>query len=289
MLLNFHFLHLLIGISIANWRYTEGCTTTYWADEFDGSSDLSSNWNYNVGGNGWGNQELQYYTNLATNSRIESNALIIEARKEVYNNSNNYTSARLVSKRGFTYGIFEMRAKLPQGNGTWPAFWLLPSKKGSVWPDDGEIDIMEHVGYDPGVMHGTIHTKIFNHKLATSKSGTKKVVDPFGTWHTYKLDWNASRIQIFVDDVKYFEYTNTSNSTYETWPFYGEFKIILNLAIGGSWGGLGGVDTSIFPQKYTIDYVRWNSTSGASLTYSSASASSFFTFLGTFYIILKFV
>src|SRR5215203_2246485 len=144
-----------------------------WSDEFDknGLPD-STKWNYDVGGDGWGNNELQYYTSKRKeNARVDSGLLIIEARKEDMK-GNKYTSARLVSKgKGdWTYGRFEIKARLPKGVGTWPAIWMLGSATPLEWPDDGEIDIMEHVGFDPGVVHASIHTRLYNHVQATQRT-----------------------------------------------------------------------------------------------------------------------
>ena len=158
--------------------FSNGQAKILWSDEFDGSTSLSTNWKYDIGGHGWGNHEWQYYTDRSVNSRIENGNLIIDARKEAYG-GNQYTSARLLSKRTFKYGILEMRAKLPKGRGTWPAFWLLSAKQPFSWPRNGEIDVMEHVGFEPGVIHGTIHCDKYNWPKNNQKTELKQLLIHF--------------------------------------------------------------------------------------------------------------
>jgi beta-glucanase (GH16 family) len=229
-----------------------------WADEFDytGLPDPKK-WNYDVGGSGWGNQEKQYYTKDRTqNARVENGKLIIEAHKEDFG-GNRYTSARLITKgKGdWTYGKIEVRAKLPKGIGTWPAIWMLASTNPLKWPDDGEIDIMEHVGFDPNVIHGTIHTKAFNHSIGTQKGAQIKIEDSQTAFHTYTIDWTRSSIDWYVDDKKYFSFFN-ENIGKDNYPFTTNFYLLLNIAIGGGWGGQKGIDDTIFPQRMEIEYVR---------------------------------
>lgn len=229
-----------------------------WSDEFDytGLPD-SSKWSYNTGGHGWGNHELEYYTGKrAENARVENGNLIIEARKEPFEGMN-YTSARLVSKgKGdFKYGKIEVRARLPKGRGTWPAIWMLASKTPLQWPDDGEIDIMEHVGHDQGVIHGTIHCKKYNHTINTQKGAKVPVADCSENFHVYTVEWNADSLMIGVDNNVYFHFAN-EHSGYDAWPFDNKMHLLLNIAVGGDWGGEQGVDETIWPQKMEIDYVR---------------------------------
>lgn len=232
-----------------------------WADEFDytGLPD-STKWSYDVGGHGWGNEELQYYTNKRMeNARVENGKLIIEARKENYE-GNDYTSARLITKHkgDWTYGKIKIRAKLPQGTGTWPALWMLPTQwiyGSGDWPDVGEIDIMEHVGYDEGVIHGTIHTHDFNHMDGTQKSGQTIVEDAVDAFHVYSIEWTKEEIRWYVDGNKFFTYENNGDG-WSAWPFDHPFHLIMNIAVGGTWGGAEGVDDTIFPQKLEVDYVR---------------------------------
>lgn len=235
--------------------------TLVWFDEFnyDGYPDPKK-WNYDVGGHGWGNNELQYYTEFElNNARVENGKLIIEARKENYQN-NLYTSARLVTKNkgDWTYGRFEIRAKLPSGRGTWPAIWMLPTDwnlgNGS-WPDNGEIDIMEHVGYDPGVIHASIHCNKYVWTNNTQKTATIKIPDCTSEFHNYILEWSDSEIKIYVDDKHYFTFQNERKG-WEYWPFFKNFHLLLNIAVGGNWGGAQGIDDSIFPQKMEVEYVR---------------------------------
>ena len=229
-----------------------------WADEFNytGLPD-SSKWNYDVGGSGWGNNELEYYTQKRLeNSRVENGNLTIEARRESWQGMN-YTSARLVTKNkgDWQYGKIEVRAKIPRGRGTWPAIWMLASNTPLKWPDDGEIDIMEHVGFDQGVIHGTIHCKKYNHVIGTQKSATIRVPDCSDSFHVYSVEWDNINIRISVDSTTYFVFSN-ENSGYDAWPFYNRMHLLLNIAVGGNWGGQQGVDDTIWPQKMEIDYVR---------------------------------
>ncbi|MBV9987838.1 MAG: glycoside hydrolase family 16 protein [Chitinophagaceae bacterium] len=229
-----------------------------WHDEFDhaGLPD-ASRWSYDVGGHGWGNQELQYYTAAKPeNARVENGHLIIEARKESVG-KNAYTSARLVTKgKGdWTYGRIDVRAKLPKGVGTWPAIWMLGSTTPLKWPDDGEIDIMEHVGYDQGKIHGSVHCKKYYHSIGTQKTATTMVPDCSENFHVYSLEWDAEKITVLVDNKAYFTFNN-EHSGAEAWPFNKPFHLLLNIAVGGGWGGQKGVDESIFPQKMEVDYVR---------------------------------
>jgi beta-glucanase (GH16 family) len=229
-----------------------------WSDEFDytGLPD-SSKWNYDVGGDGWGNNELQFYTEKrAENARVENGMLIIEARKEDWQ-KNHYTSTRLVTKgKGdWKYGRIEVRAKLPKGVGTWPAIWMLGSNTPLNWPDDGEIDIMEHVGYNPGYIHASIHCKKFNHIIGTQKTDTIIVPDFSEKFHVYTIEWNADKVSIGVDSTVYFNFTN-EHSGYDAWPFDNKLYLLLNVAVGGNWGGQKGVDDRIWPQRMEIDYVR---------------------------------
>lgn len=229
-----------------------------WNDEFNykGFPD-STKWSYNIGGEGWGNDEKQYYTaHQLKNARVENGNLIIEARKEQIG-KNNYTSARIVTKgKGdWLYGKIDVRAKLPKGLGTWPAIWMLGSTTPFNWPDDGEIDIMEHVGYDQGVIHASTHCKKYYHIIGTQKTATTTVADCSEKFHVYSLEWNADSISIFIDQRKYFTVVN-EHSGKDAWPFNQPFHLLLNIAVGGFWGGAKGIDDSIFPQKMEIDYVR---------------------------------
>jgi beta-glucanase (GH16 family) len=235
-----------------------------WNDEFDSNEEAQlpnpAKWVYNVGGHGWGNDELQYYTERQLkNARVENGMLIIEAHKEKFD-KNDYTSARLVTKgKGdWLYGRFEIRAKLPSGRGTWPAIWMLASQRSygsQFWPDNGEIDIMEHVGFNPDKVHATVHTKSFNHSIGTQVGQDITLPAAETKFHVYTIEWYEDRIDAYVDSIKYFTFEN-NGSGWEAWPFDKPFHLILNIAVGGSWGGQNGVDDSIFPTRLEIDYVR---------------------------------
>ena len=231
-----------------------------WADEFDdaGLPD-STKWTYDVGGHGWGNNELQYYTERRPeNARVEGGHLVITARQEDWDD-NDYTSARLVSKQDWTYGRFEVRAQLPSGRGTWPAIWMLPTNDtygDDYWPDNGEIDIMEHVGYDEGVIHGTIHTKAFNHIEGTDKGSSRTIPTATSEFHTYALEWTPGEIRVSVDGQTYFTFQNREQYGWQEWPFDQPFHLLLNVAVGGTWGGAEGIDDSVFPERMVLDYVR---------------------------------
>lgn len=232
-----------------------------WGDEFDyeGLPD-ETKWDYDVGGSGWGNNELQYYTN-DSNAYVSGGFLTIEARKEELNGKD-YTSARLVTrnKGDFLYGKFEIRAKLPEGVGTWPAIWMLPTdwEYGS-WPASGEIDIMEHVGYNQDTVHASIHTKSYNHSINTQKTATKYIEGVSDEFHVYTVEWLPDVIYGYIDDELYFtfdplKYKSLPSSS--EWPFDKRMHLLLNIAIGGGWGGVKGVDDDIFPQTMIVDYVR---------------------------------
>lgn len=237
-----------------------------WSDEFDYSGlPDSTKWGYDIGGGGWGNEELQYYTEgRKENARVEKGRLIIEARRDGLED-NKYTSARLVSKNkgDWTYGRFEARAKLPFGRGTWPAIWMLPSQKSygdTGWPDNGEIDIMEHVGFDPEVVHGSAHTKAYYHSIGTQKTSKIRVPGACTKFNLYAVEWTPKEIRWYVNGTHFFTFSNERLSQpkfdYRQWPFDKPFHLILNLAVGGGWGGAQGVDDSIWPQRMEIDYVR---------------------------------
>jgi beta-glucanase (GH16 family) len=239
-----------------------------WSDEFDvaGLPDAAK-WSYDVERNsaGWYNNELQYYGNgRPENSRVENGMLVITARREDLSalglpdwSGQRYSSARLITrdKASWTYGFIEVRAKLPCGVGTWPAIWTLSTPPQSRWPDDGEIDIMEHVGFDPGVVHGTVHTGAYNHTRGNHRSATTNVADACSEFHRYQMTWSSSRITVGVDDRNYFQYSNDSSGNAE-WPFDSPQFLILNIAVGGDWGGQQGVNDAIFPVQMEVDYVR---------------------------------
>jgi len=234
-------------------------TTPTWADEFDYTGlPNTSKWDYDIGGSGWGNNEKQYYTNTIANASVADGKLSIIAKKENINGMN-YSSARMVTrnKMDALYGRFEISAKLPTGRGTWPAIWMLPTDRAyGDWPKSGEIDIMEHVGYDQNNVHFTTHTESYYFKINTQKTSTKYIADASTAFHVYRVDWTPYAVRGYYDNVMIFEFTNEGTG-YKAWPFDKRFHLLLNLAIGGDWGGAQGIDDSIFPQKMEIDYVRY--------------------------------
>ena len=234
-----------------------------WADEFDGAQIDRDAWRFDIARNaqGWYNHELQYYADARPeNARIERGVLVIEARHEALPKQPDwggqaYSSAKLVTRKAYGYGFYEIRAKLPCGRGTWPAIWLLPS--GGAWPDDGEIDVMEMVGWQSGVVHATLHSGAFNHRLGTQRGAEKSVETSCTAFHRYQLNWRADAITIGVDDHAYMQVRNDQPGGKPAWPFTRPYNLILNLAIGGDWGGAKGVDDAALPQRMAVDYVRY--------------------------------
>jgi len=232
-----------------------------WNDEFDrdGLPD-PARWSYDVGGDGWGNHELQYYTKARKeNARVEKGWLIIEAHRELWYGSK-FTSARLVTKNKGDWhsGRFEIRARLPLARGSWPAIWMLPTVwnlGNGGWPDNGEIDIMEHVGYDPGVIHASTHSQKNQWRNKNQRTATIKVPDASTAFHTYTLEWDAEEMRVYVDRQHYFT-SRKEGGDWTSWPFERDFHLVLNLAVGGDWGGVKGVDREAFPQRMEVDYVR---------------------------------
>ena len=248
---------LFLLVCFANAQHKIG--ELVWSDEFNytGLPD-SSKWSYNIGGSGWGNDEIEYYTsNKKENARVENGKLIIEARKEECNGMH-YSSARLVTKgKGdWLYGRIDVRAKLPKGKGTWPAIWMLSSDWSyGHWPESGEIDIMEHVGYDPDAIHFSTHCKDYYFRINTQKTAIMKADRSDSLFYTYSVDWTPDKIDGYINDSLYFSTTN-ERLGWKKWPFDKPFHLILNLAVGGFWGGAAGIDESIWPQKMEVDYVR---------------------------------
>jgi len=232
------------------------------ADEFDGATVDATRWQFDRSRNaqGWYNHERQYYG--PDNARIAHGSLVIEARRETSSGTRKrdwggqtYTSAKIVSRKTFGYGFYEVRARLPCGRGTWPAIWLLPSS--GVWPAAGEIDIMEMVGWDPNVVHATLHSKTYNHARGTQRGAQVTVPTACTAFHTYQLDWRPDAIVIGVDGRGYMRVLNDQPGNTAAWPFTRPYHLILNLAIGGDWGGAKGIDDAALPQQMTVDYVRY--------------------------------
>jgi len=233
--------------------------TLVWADEFNATSINSAKWGYDTGGDGWGNGEAQYYTNNANNSFIEDGKLVIKAMIQNFGGSS-YTSARLVTrnKGDWTYGKVVVRAKLPGGAGTWPAIWMLPTDwLYGGWPNSGEIDVMESVGFAPDIIHGTAHTGDYNWLNGTlPPGGSATIPTATSAFHDYTIEWDEDYLKWYVDDVNYFTFLNDQTNNSATWPFDKRFHLLLNVAIGGTWGGQQGIDNNIFPVRMEVDYVR---------------------------------
>ena len=245
--------------SISSLQSGENQYKLVWSDEFntDGLPD-STKWGYDVGATGWGNNELEYYSLARSeNARVAGGKLIIEARQETVSGKKYYTSARLITKKKaqWTYGKFEIKAMIPKGRGTWPTVWMLPAKEPMQWPNDGELDIMEAVGFNPDVIYGTAHTLWYNGSNGLQKSGTKFISDAQDSFHVYSIEWTDKKVTWFIDNEVYYSYSDPGLGA-AAWPFNNDFYLILNIAIGGNFGGKDGVDESIFPQQMVIDYVR---------------------------------
>jgi len=232
-----------------------------WKDDFDytGLPD-SLKWTYDTEGNdsGWGNYEAQFYTeNRIENARVENGTLKITALKEDFQDKK-YTSARLITKSDWKYGRFETRAKLPAGRGTWAAIWMMPggwSFDDGNWPDVGEFDIMEHVGHKPGVIHASAHSRDYQWQKGTQKTDTIHIKNATEEFHVYTWEWDKNSVKAYVDEQVYFEYQNEGLGETK-WPYEKPFYLILNVAVGGAWGGLQGIDEEAFPQTMEVDYVR---------------------------------
>lgn len=230
----------------------EDFTNLVWSDEFEtpGAPDPAY-WSYNTGtgDNGWGNNEAQYYTNSATNVKVEGGVLKLTAKKEILNGSQ-YTSARIVTdaKFSFKYGKIVVRAKLPTGGGTWPAIWMLGQNYSTaIWPACGEIDMMEHKGNEPNVIHGTLHYP--GHSGGNADTATTTITNASSEFHLYKIIWSATAIKFYVDDTLYHSYANTASSPYNN-PFF----IVLNVAMGGTFGGT--IDPAFTQSTMEVDYVK---------------------------------
>lgn len=229
----------------------------YWREEFNykGLPDTAK-WNYETGGGGFGNHELEYYTH-AKNAVVSKGVLSIQARKENIDGMN-YSSARMVTngKAAFLYGRFEIKAKLPAGRGLWPAIWMMPVKETyGGWPASGEIDIMEQVGYDPDTIHISTHTREQNWMKKNGITSLTYVKTATSEFHIYRIDWTPEGIEGFIDGKKVFQHPNIHKGP-GYWPFDKPFYLILNVAIGGDWGGKHGVDDAIFPAQMEVDYIR---------------------------------
>jgi beta-glucanase (GH16 family) len=238
-----------------------------WSDEFsgpDGSSPDSKKWTYDIGGNGWGNHELEFYTNRKENARIEKGILVITVQKESFTGADGvtreYTSARLKTQNLFTqtYGRFEARIKIPEGQGIWPAFWMLGQDIPSTgWPKCGEIDIMENIGKEPGTIHGSLHGPSTNGptsdltSIFTLLAGQSFAAD----FHLYAVEWEPETVRFYVDSSLYAAFHSSDWPAGGKWVFDHPFFIILNVAVGGDWPGSPDASTK-FPKSMLVDYVR---------------------------------
>ena len=226
-----------------------------WHDEFDGTAIDKANWQFDLGGHGFGNEEHEYYTDRPENARLEDGMLVIEARLEDYQ-GRPYTSARLKTQglQTFTYGRIEARLKIPYGQGIWPAFWMLGDNIETVdWPGCGEIDIMENIGREPAIVHGTLHGP--GYSGAAGPTGAYTLTDGrfADDFHVYAIEWEADEIRWYVDDIHY--QTLTRADVHGSWVFDHPFFILLNVTVGGLWPGYPD-DTTTFPQQMRVDYVR---------------------------------
>lgn len=223
-----------------------------WNDEFTGSK-LSGDWTYEVQPAGWVNNELQNYVEEDHVAQVAGGTLKIN----LVNDGGTIKSARLYARKssGWMYGYIEARIKLPQGKGTWPAFWMMPVNFNNDWPSSGEIDIMEAVGYQPNRVWSTIHCNKYNNGGTATESANMSISDLYADFHTYGLEWTDSYMTFYVDGAKLLTYANDGTG-HDAWPFNAAFYPILNLAWGGSWGGAQGVDESVLPATMEVDYVR---------------------------------
>lgn len=223
-------------------------------EQFEGNVLNDSIWNYQLGDGcpnlcGWGNNEPQIYTK--ENARVENGFLIISATKD----STGYKSARLTTKDkfNFQYGTIEARLQLPKGQGLWPAFWMLGSDIDEVgWPKSGEIDIMEYVGREPHILYTSLHTPDSHGNTINSKKTTFENLEE--GFHTYKAEWTKDFIKFYMDDQLVYTFSPEVKDA-STWPFNKQFYVLLNMAIGGNFGGPE-IDDTIFPQDYIIDYIK---------------------------------
>jgi beta-glucanase (GH16 family) len=236
-----------------------------WSDEFSGANGSlpdSSKWIMETGGGGWGNHELETYTNRAQNAHVQNGNLIITANKETYKGTDGitrqYTSARLKTLGLFEqkYGRFEARIKIPRGQGIWPAFWMLGNNIGTVdWPNCGEIDIMENIGKEPDKVHGTIHGPGYSGENGLGGSYTLPSGKFGDDFHIFAVEWEPSAVRFYVDGNLYETRTPADLPAGKTWVYDHPFFILLNLAVGGGWPG-NPDRTTVFPQQMLVDYVK---------------------------------
>lgn len=229
--------------------------TLDWNDEFDGNALDRSIWAVETGGHGFGNKELQYYTDRPENVRVTNGNLVIEARRERYGD-NDYTSARLKTAglKETRYGRYEARIKVPKGQGIWPAFWMLGANIGQAgWPRSGEIDIMENIGKEPGIVHGTLHGPGYSGAHAFGKPSALTSGAYADEFHVFAVEWEPGEIRWYRDGIHY--HTARPDMVKGEWVFDHPFFVLLNLAVGGEWPGYPD-STTVLPQQMLVDYVR---------------------------------
>lgn len=235
--------------------YREGWTLV-WSDEFDGSAINPDYWTHEIGGHGWGNGESQYYTDSADNSFIEDGHLVIQALEQNVGGKL-FTSARLITKDKVTahFGRIEARIQIPRGQGLWPAFWMLGETFPEVrWPQSGEIDIMENIGSEPHIVHGTVHGPGYSGGDGVGASYRLPINEAFAdNFHDFAIEWEPGEIRWYVDDVLY--HTLNPNDVPGEWVYDQPFFLLLNVAVGGQWPGYPDQNTT-FPQRMVVDYVR---------------------------------
>ena len=247
--------------------------TLVWSDEFnsaDGTTPDSKKWTYDLGGNGWGNHELEFYTDHPQNAQIKSGNLVITAQKESATDkygTRDYTSARIKTQGLFAqaYGRFESRIKIPKGEGMWPAFWMLGEDIATIgWPRCGEIDIMENIGKEPAAVHGSLHGAAAASTDPANKKATADLTRKFSLpdngslsddFHIYAVEWEPTVLRFFIDKENYATFTKDEWPQNAPWPFDHKFFLLLNLAVGGDWPGPPDANT-VFPQQMLVDYVR---------------------------------
>ncbi len=230
--------------------------TLVWSDEFDGPEINPDYWTHETGGHGWGNAESQYYSDTADNSFIEDGHLVIQALEQNVGGKL-YTSARLMTKDKVTtqHGRVEARIQIPRGQGIWPAFWMLGETFPEIrWPQSGEIDIMENIGREPHIVHGTVHGPGYSGANGVGASYRLPIDQAFAdNFHVFAIEWEPEEIRWYVDDVLF--NTITPNKVPGEWVYDQPFFLLLNVAVGGQWPGYPD-DTTTFPQRMTVDYVR---------------------------------
>lgn len=253
-------LGLLVLVCLASVFATSEAWTLVWSDEFNysGAPD-GAKWAYDIGtgSGGWGNNELQYYTSRRENARVENGNLVIESRREEFSGMG-YTSARLITKgkADWLYGKVEVRAKLPSGRGQWPAIWMLPTTNAyGAWPASGEIDIMEHVGHDQNNVHQTVHTQRQNGGNGRQATVITNVPSASSGFNTYTVEWEETVMRMYINNQLKVTW-NRPSTEWQAWPFNQRFYLLLNVAVGGSWGGAQGVDGAAFPRRMEVDYIR---------------------------------